>query len=95
MNHKWDEQYRQLETMYRHLQDDNLRMQQELEATIYNLKAKVSELERNGKVASLNPNQQKCNLPHFDNVRPELLQLRVSCHMYFIITFVLQYLGGV
>ena len=69
--------------MYRRLQDDNLRMQQELETTIYNLKAKVSEFEQNGKVASLNPNQQNCNLPHFDNVKPELLQLRVSFYNIF------------
>lgn len=64
--------------MYRHLQDDNLRMQRELESTIYNLKAKVSELEQNGKVASLNPSQEKYNLPQFDNVKAELLQLHVS-----------------
>ena len=66
--------------MYRRLQDDNLRMQQELESTIYNLKAKVAELEQNGKVASLNPNRGKYNLSHpqFDDVKDELLQLRVS-----------------
>lgn len=71
--------------MYRRLQDDNLRMQRELEATIYNLKAQVYELEQNGRVASsLNPSQEKCNLPHFDNSNTELLQLRVS-FMYFCI----------
>jgi len=63
--------------MYRRLQDDNLRMQRELEATIYNLKAKVAELEQK---ASLNPIQGKYNLSHpqFDDVKDELLQLRVS-----------------
>ena len=65
--------------MYRHLKDDNLRMQKELESTIYNLKAQVSELERNGKVASLNPRQhENYNLSQFDNIKTQLLQLRVS-----------------
>lgn len=66
--------------MYKRLQDDNLRMQQELESTIYNLKAKVFELEQNSKVISLNPppTQGNYNLSHFDNVKQELLQLRVS-----------------
>lgn len=60
--------------MYQHLKDDNLRMQKELESTIYNLKAQVSELQ-NGKVVSLNPRQQNCNLPQFDDIK---VQLRVS-----------------
>ena len=77
VNHIWDEQYRQLETMYRHLKDDNLRMQKELESTIYNLKAQLSELQ-NGKVVSLNPRQQNYNLSQFDDVKAQLLQVRVS-----------------
>ena len=53
-------------------------MQKELESTIYNLKAQVSELQQNGKVASLNPRQEHSNLPQFDNVKAQLLQLSVS-----------------
>ena len=80
MNHRWDEQYRQLELLYRRLQDDNLRMQKELESTIYNLKARVAELEQNGKVASLNPKQENYNLSQFDDVKARLLQLQVFNH---------------
>ena len=70
--------------MYRHLKDDNLRMQKELESTIYNLKAQLTELQ-NGKVVSLNPKQENCNLSQFDDVKAQLLQLRVSIKIICVV----------
>ena len=65
--------------MYQRLKDDNLRMQKELESTIYNLKGQLADYQQNGKVASLNPKQESYNLhQQFDDVDTQLLQLRVS-----------------
>ena len=86
MNHSWDEQYHQLQSMYQRLKDDNLRMQKELESTIYNLKAQLADYQQNGKVVSLNPKQEKYNLHQkFDD---ELLQVRVSTFMIGIVNLV-------
>jgi len=67
--------------MYKRLQQDNLRMQQEMEATIYNLKARVSELEQtNEKFSSLNNFQGKSDYSqsHFDDISKEVAKLQVS-----------------
>ena len=68
--------------MYQRLQDDNLRMQREMESTIYNLKSRLSEFEQNGKVSSLNEKSNLSLQSKFDDVKKELLQLRVSILLY-------------
>ena len=67
--------------MFKRLQQDNLRMQQEMEATIYNLKARVSELEQNNKnFSSLNhfPGKSDYSQSHYDDLNKEVVKLRVS-----------------
>lgn len=80
VNHRWDDQYHQLEAMYKRLQQDNLRMQQEMEATIYNLKARVSELEQNNENISSLSFQGKSDYlqSHNDDLNKEVVKLRVS-----------------
>jgi len=80
VNHRWDDQYRQLEAMYKRLQQDNLRMQQEMEATIYNLKARVSELEQNNENFSSLSFQGKSDYlqSRNDDLNKEVVKLQVS-----------------
>lgn len=58
-------------------------MQREMESTIYNLKSRLSEFEQNGKVSSLNEKSNLSLQSKFDDVKKELLQLRVSILLYW------------
>jgi len=59
-------------------------MQQEMEATIYNLKARVSELEQNNESLSHFQGKSDYSQSHNDDLNKEVVKLRVSTAFMFM-----------